>query len=142
MESVGVVDSYKPKPYKKHKTTEEHFETYKAEIEKLWTMFQMSGISTFYQHTKIQARAAYKISSDMVVSYCLSTEWYQCEEPTNEDVKKSARHEFSHSLVGIIDLLAHDRHATAAALKMEFERFANIMEDFLTKLYEGRIEYK
>ncbi len=126
---------YKPEEYKIHKTTKGHFELFKKEILRLIDEFRISGLSIYFQHTKLEGdRAAYKYSdSNMNVTFALSTELEQSGNITDTDILRSARHEFSHFLVGSIDVLAYSRFCTEEEIQKEFERFAVRLEQFITR---------
>jgi len=129
-----------------YKLTQEHFEIFKAECQKI---IDLAGTDFFiWWQFKKQKDAAFVESNTAkrVAWISLSTEWLN--EPTEENLIRVARHEaihlITHSLVGIIKA----RYVTIDEVNEAIEGTTNILAGMVTKLldkqkpicYDGGVE--
>jgi hypothetical protein len=87
------------------KTTDRHFEIFKAEALKAADSWGLNDIKLYFHHGQRDARASMSARHiKRVATITLSTEWEECleneaTEVTDEEIRETARHEVIHVLI-------------------------------------------
>lgn len=129
----AVKQEYTPGEYKSYTIGKELFDVYKDEVNKQMERFGMHNIYYVFQHAKCkEMRASCVYSGDYRATFMLSTIWMACEAPTEQDIKRVARHEVAHALVGRINILASSKSYTEDHVQEENESYAHRMEKYIS----------
>lgn len=113
------------------KTTKKHFEIFKEECEKWIKKLNIDSWRIEYDHMDMDARAKYYIGvRDRCIDLCLGTD-FSPNTPTDELIRKSAKHEVIHLLTAKLSGLAINRFATEDQIYEESEAVTRKLENLL-----------
>ncbi|KKK97252.1 hypothetical protein LCGC14_2654620 [marine sediment metagenome] len=115
------------------KTTQKHFETFKAECEKWVERYGLKDWRIHYFHKEALdgCMASYSAKIlDRVASMFLNPDWKKTTI-TDYDLKQSAFHEVSHLFFSRIWMLAMDRFACERDIDEEIHVFIRTLENVL-----------
>lgn len=117
-----------------YRTTTEHFERYKAEIERLCRLFQISGWSIKYSYSKMKTSQGRYTYSD-THRYILFEYNDGIAEDTPEEV---AQHEFFEGLlIGRLKEMARNGKATEEEAEGEAHRIVHLLVAFMGRKEEN-----
>jgi len=122
---------------KDHHTTPAHFELFKKECRKWIDFFELSDWNIYFDHPNnpeggFLARSTFS-SITLVATLFLNRNW-QHDKPNNQWVKKCARHEVIHILIGKLSVLAESRYVSEDEITPATEGLVHKIEAIMDKL--------
>jgi len=122
---------------KDNHTTAAHFELFKKECRKWIEFFELSDWNIYFDHLnepeeEYLARSTFS-SVALVATLLLNKNW-QHNRPNNKWVKKCARHEVIHILIGKLTVLAESRYITEDEIKPASEGLVHKIDHIIDKL--------
>lgn len=111
----------KKEPKSKNKTTKEDFETFKKEFLSWVARFGLQDWELLFIHKDVDSEARVDLFwTDKVANVTMSIDWAD-HVISKDSITQAARHEAIHLALGVVDHLAHDRHATEKELEIAVE---------------------
>ncbi len=116
-----------------YKITARHFAIFKAEIHRLLKLWNIVDWDVRVRHEKMDADLA-ECQPRGVARICvirLNTSWGVGDEPTDEALRATARHEVAHLVTGELIMMARSRYATEDEVIAAIETTARRLERML-----------